>query len=95
LRNQCSLLKTRGAIPSFTMAKKKKSNWGGTREGAGRKPEKKTGKKILWLGLRWFPDELADVLAALKQEGITNKSLFVVNAAVEVARRLLKNNIEV
>ena len=62
---------------------------GGKRPGSGRKPNQKTGKKVLWLGLRWERDELNDVLAAIAQERIENKSLFVVNATVEAARKLL------
>ena len=52
----------------------------------------KDNKKVKWLGLYWFHDELKDVLAAIEQEGIENKSLFVVRATVEAARRLLNKN---
>ena len=77
-----------GAKAPLSFMKKKR---GGQK---GNKNAEKTGtnKKVIWLGLRWFPDELADVLAAIEQEGIKNKSLFVVRATVEAARRLLNTN---
>ncbi len=72
---------------------KKKSKWGGARKGSGRKPNKKTGSKDKWLGLRWSPDELADVLAALEQAGIKNKSLFVVKSTLKAARNILNKEV--
>ncbi len=69
-----------------------KKQHGGKRPGAGRKANKKTGKKIVWLGLRWDREELDDVLAVLEQEQITNKSLFVVRSTVEAARKILNDN---
>ena len=69
----------------------KKNSWGGARPGAGRKPGHKTGKKIVWLGLRWERSELDDVLTAIRHEGIENKSRFVINAAVSAARKIIKH----
>ncbi len=70
--------------------KKKKENRGGAREGAGRKPlpdEKK--RTIKRNGLRWLKNEFELVSEAMGHIKEQNLSKFLIDSAVERAKRIL------
>ena len=45
-----------------------KQQHGGKRPGAGRKPEVKTSKKVMFLGIRMYAEERGIILRAIKAE---------------------------